>query len=231
MAASANRTTPSRHPEAARLAVAYPVKGSTTIYKGTLVMLVAGYAQPAADATGGVVVGVADEKVVNAGSDGDKTIVVNSGAAFQFTGSGIVAGDVGKVAYVTDDSTVQDAATTYGIVAGVIEQLESANVVWIYIPPTNALALTGVLQTALSSVAMGVAQHAIAAGDITATHYDFVFGFTVAAFSVTYRSAAGVPLATTDGATINAGNVRISLAGGGAPALIATDIVAVVASA
>lgn len=235
-AIAVDRSTPCRHPEAARLLVSYPVAASSIVYKGALVMLDAGYAKTAAAASGVIVVGVAESTVDNsAGSNGTLSVLVSSGNAFRFVGSGIVAADVGKPAYLTDNQTVQDAVGTYGIVVGVIEELESANVVWVYIPPTNVLALTGVLAAAVATAAaapVAVMQHAIDAGDIVAGHYDFDFAFTVGAFSVTYRSAAGVPLdGVTDGAALNSGNVRISLAGTGAPALVATDVVAVVASA
>jgi hypothetical protein len=233
VAATADRTTPTRHPEAARLVVSYPVAADAVIYKGTLVALVAGYATPAADASGAIVVGVAEEARDNTdGEDGDIRVLVGSGNAYRFAGSSIVAADVGKTAYVSDDQTVQDAAGTHGIVAGVIEELESANVVWVYVPPTNALALTGAQAGALAPASVAVIQHAITAGDITAGTYDMGFPFAVTAFSATYRSATGVPLdGVTDGAAIVAGDVQISLGGGSAPALIATDIVAVVATA
>lgn len=137
MAATANRATKCRHPEGGMRRVRYPVKGSTTIYKGTMVALTAGYLAPAADAAGAKVVGVAQEKVVNAGADGAAYCMVDSGGAWRFVGSSIVAADVGKIAYVSDDITVQDATGTNSIVAGLIEELESANVVWVYIGPVQ----------------------------------------------------------------------------------------------
>jgi hypothetical protein len=132
-AATANRSTPIRHPEGAVFRVRYPVATAVTIYKGTIVMLVAGYLKPAADAAGGIVVGVAQEKVVNAGADGAAYCDVDCNNSWRFVGSGIVAADVGKTAYVADDQTVQDATGTNSIVAGFIEELESANVVWVRI--------------------------------------------------------------------------------------------------
>jgi hypothetical protein len=113
--------------------VRYPVKGATTIYKGTIVMLVAGYAAPGADTSGGLVVGVALETVVNAGSDGASFVNVVCGGSFRFAGSSIVAADVGKTAYVSDDQTVADSNPGNSVVAGAVEELESANVVWVRI--------------------------------------------------------------------------------------------------
>jgi hypothetical protein len=128
-----NRSTKCRHPEGGMQRVRYPVKAATTIYQGSIVMLLAGYLAPAADAAGGIVVGVAQEKVVNAGADGAATCMVDSGGAWRFAGSGIVAADVGKTAYVADDQTVQDATGTNSIIAGFIEELESTDVVWVRI--------------------------------------------------------------------------------------------------
>jgi hypothetical protein len=235
MAAATDRMTPCRHPEAARLQVAYPVAADAVIWKGAMVMLVAGYAVPAADTAGGIVVGVAEHSMDNTGGDdGDIDVVCASGNAFRFVGSGIVAADVGKPAYVADDITVADATGTNGVVAGVIEELESANVVWVYIPPTNALALTGVLAAAVAAAAaapVAVMQHAIVAGDITAEEYVFTFPFTVGAWSVTFRSATGLALAATNLVTSTGATVTVALDAAGAPKLIATDVVAVTASA
>jgi hypothetical protein len=137
-AATTDRATRIRHPEGSVHRVVYPVKGSTTIFKGTLVALTAGYLAPAADAAGAKVVGVAQEKVVNAGADGAKTCAVDSGAAWEFAASSVAAADVGKTAYVVDDQTVGDATGTNSIVAGVIEERNAAGTkVWVRIQPVT----------------------------------------------------------------------------------------------
>jgi hypothetical protein len=133
MALSADRNTPCRGPEGGARRVRYPQKGSTTIYKGGIVMLLAGYAAPGADTSGGLVVGVAEETVANAGADGATYVNVMCGMSFRFVGSGIAAADVGKTAYVSDDLTVADSDPGNSVVAGAIEELESANVVWVRI--------------------------------------------------------------------------------------------------
>lgn len=133
MAASADRATPIRGPEGGMRRRRYPQKGSTTIYKGTIVMILAGYLAPGADTSGGLVVGVAEETVVNAGADGATTVNVVCGASFRFVGSSIVAADVGKTCYVADDITVADTDPGNTVVAGVIDELESTNVVWVRI--------------------------------------------------------------------------------------------------
>lgn len=229
-AIAADRATPCRHPEAARLLVSYPVAAASICYKGALVAITAGYAASAVAAAGVIVVGIAEETVDNsAGLDGAKSVLVSSGGSFRLVGSSIVAADVGKPAYLADNQTVTDATGTYGIVVGVIEELEAANVVWIYIPPTNALIATGLL--ALTPKAIALSQRAITAGDITALIYTFTFPFTVAAFSATFRSATGLALAATNLVTATGATVSVVLDADGAPKLIATDVIAVTASA
>jgi hypothetical protein len=132
-ALAANRATPVRGPEGRILRTRFPVKGATTIYKGSIVAINAGYLAPAADAAGLIVVGVAQEKVVNAGADGAAFCYVDCGAVFRFASTGVVAADVGKIAYVADDQTVQDATGTNSIIAGRIMELETTDVVWVRI--------------------------------------------------------------------------------------------------
>lgn len=109
----------------------YKVKGSTTIYKGTLVGVnAAGYALPMSDTAGLIFVGVAYEKVANTGSDGDKTCRVHKKGEFEFAYAG---GDasiarVGDVVLAQDDQTVdEDAAlTTNEYRVGVVTEYISA---------------------------------------------------------------------------------------------------------
>lgn len=54
--------------------------------------------------------------------------------------------------------------------------------------------------------------------------------FTPTIVSPDFYSAAGVPLATTDSVTISGASILVSLAGGGAPALVATNVVSFVAT-
>lgn len=92
--------------------------------------------------------------------------------------------------------------------------------------------MTGADKTKLDGMFMGT--RAIQAGDITATHYDFAVGFAPGKWIVQFRSASGLVLdgVCTDTVAVNGGtNLRVSLAGGGAPALIATDVVTVIAFA
>jgi hypothetical protein len=133
MAASADRSTPYRGPEGGMRRRRFPQKGSTTIYKGTIVMILAGYLAPGADTSGGLVVGVAEETSTNSGADGAAFVNVVCGASFRFAGSSIVAADVGKTCYVADDVTVADSDPGNSVVAGVVDELETTDVVWVRI--------------------------------------------------------------------------------------------------
>lgn len=168
-AAAANRRTRSRHPRASE--VSYPVAASTTIYQGTLVMLVAGYLVPAADTAGGKVVGIAQEYVVNAGAAGAEMCLVSSGDAYHFTGSSIVQADVGKLAYVADDSTVQDAVNTNGVVAGRIEGIDADGGIWVFIPPAGMDQGAGLrVSVSAESTGTGSAQNVAHTLGVAPTH-------------------------------------------------------------
>lgn len=105
MALSFARNTPERDGEV----FDFPVKGSTTVYQGSLVALNAGYAAPGAAATGRVAVGRAEETVANAGSDGVVSVRVKRGV-FRFAnssaGDAITQAEAGATCYIVDDQTV-----------------------------------------------------------------------------------------------------------------------------
>lgn len=109
----------------------WKVKGATTIYKGSLVALNAGYAAPGAVATGRIAVGRALETVVNAGADGAVNVKVEMGI-FKWANDGtnpVVAASVGGIAYMFDDQTVSVNSTGTSV-AGKIIQLDSDGV-WV----------------------------------------------------------------------------------------------------
>lgn len=111
------------------LGIKIPVAGSTTIYKGALVVLDAGGdAVPATDASGLPFMGVAAETVDNSGgSDGDKTIVVERGHVELLNHSALVAADRGKNVVVSDDNTVTDAnAATNDLKVGTLIDLPAS---------------------------------------------------------------------------------------------------------
>jgi hypothetical protein len=91
----------------------WPMKGSTTIYKGSLVMLNGGYAAPGAAATGRVAVGRAAETKTNSGADGAVDIAVEPGIFVwdNLAGNLVTQAIAGTVCYADDDHTVTSLAT------------------------------------------------------------------------------------------------------------------------
>jgi len=114
MSLSADRDTPQICPFYTFLRQ-LPVKGGVKIYAGGMVVLDGGYAKPAAEATGLVCIGRAEEYVDNSdGSDGDVFVNVRRGI-FRYNNSSssdeITRADIGSDCYLVDDETV---AKTYG---------------------------------------------------------------------------------------------------------------------
>ena len=111
------------------------VKGSTTIYKGAMVAIVAGYAVPAGDTSGHIVFGRAEEQVVNSGSDGAKSIKVTTGVFKWGNGGTLAQADVGKALTVVDDNNVALAGdTSNDINAGTFVELDADGGIWAKTP-------------------------------------------------------------------------------------------------
>jgi hypothetical protein len=130
MAATAEINTPERP----GITTSYPVAADTKIFAGTIVALnTSGDALPAADTAGLRVVGRAEETIDNTdGSAGDLKINVKEGV-FKFANSGtdaVDAGDRGKICFVEDDNTVNEAGADERVVAGRVVDVESDGV-WI----------------------------------------------------------------------------------------------------
>jgi hypothetical protein len=107
--------------------VSYKVKGSTTIYQGSLVVLDSGYACPGRTATGLIAVGRACFTVTNSGSSGDDVTVDIETGTFKWinaSGDPLLAANVGGTAYITDDQTV-NVTSTGKSAAGKLIELES----------------------------------------------------------------------------------------------------------
>lgn len=130
-ALAADRNTPYQDAEL----IAVPMAATTTIYAGSLVAANAsGYAVPGSTATTLTALGRAEEQAVNAGSAGDKAVLIRRGKAFQFAndaGDPVVQGDLGKSCYITDDQTVSHTSTGKSV-AGKVVGLDSAGV-WVWI--------------------------------------------------------------------------------------------------
>lgn len=114
-----------------------PQKGTTKIWCGAMVMLIAGYAAPAAATAGGVVFGVSTKTYDNtAGADGAMEVVADQGVfpfANSAAGDAITQADAGKECFVADDQTV--AKTSLGGTrprAGTIVRVDGTQV-WVFI--------------------------------------------------------------------------------------------------
>jgi len=113
--------------------IVYPFKvaASTTIYEGALVSTnAAGYLVNATDAASDVVVGVADETVVNVAAGAKKCNVLRTGV-FQFTYAGTATiADVNTLVYVVDNQTVDLAAdmTNDVLVGRIVDVIDATTV-------------------------------------------------------------------------------------------------------
>jgi predicted RecA/RadA family phage recombinase len=104
-----------------------PVKGSTKIYAGAGVIVgtATGLAVPAGDVAAHVRCGIATDLADNsAGSDGAEKVRVRrlGCAVVKYTGT---APTVGATVYWVDDQTVQAAATTNTVKAGIVVLVDS----------------------------------------------------------------------------------------------------------
>jgi hypothetical protein len=127
----------------------FPVAASTTIYVGSMVGLLNGYLTPAANTAGIRVIGRADEQVDNSdGSAGDLTCEVSMGV-FRWnndTTDDVVAADVGLPCYVLDDNTVANVAGSAGVIAGIVERMDSDGV-WVRTPDLAEFIYNSAIET------------------------------------------------------------------------------------
>ena len=111
------------------------VAADQTIWLGGIVMRnAAGHLAKGATAVGLVGVGVADERVVNGGAAGAKSLRYRAGTflfANSSAGDAITLADIGKPAYAVDDQTVaKNSGTNTRSIAGFVAGVE-AHGVWI----------------------------------------------------------------------------------------------------
>lgn len=116
----------------------YLMAASTTIYKGSLVMInSSGLAVPASAENGNNgCVGVATEQVTSAAS-GSYYIEVQTGE-FLFAATSITQAMVNDLVYADDDNTVDETATQYDPTAGIITQFVSTTSAWVLVDPLAA---------------------------------------------------------------------------------------------
>jgi hypothetical protein len=124
-------------PKKAGIMAQFGVYTNTRIWAGTMVALnSSGYAVPAADTSGYIVIGRAAKTVDNrtgqtgAGDSGALTIDVERGV-FGWTGRGISSDTaVGSICYVSDDNSVTNGAGDHAIIAGVVVDYSDGKV-WV----------------------------------------------------------------------------------------------------
>lgn len=114
----------------------YPVEAGETIYQGGLVMLdTDGYVLAATATASQLIVGWADETVVNSGADGAAKIRVRSGCTGKMAASSITIAMIGDLMECVDDNTVDDSGSN-DVKAGVlVAPYISTSQGWVFIPP------------------------------------------------------------------------------------------------
>ena len=91
--------------------LAYDVKGSTSIYKGTLTSFSSGYLTSSSDTSGEPFAGVAYETVDNSsGANGDETSRVSKTGVHAFAKGSAAVADLGVEVYASDNQTVTTVA-------------------------------------------------------------------------------------------------------------------------
>lgn len=105
-----------------------PVAANVKIYAGSLVMIDAGYAKPAATATGKLLAGRAAKTVDNTGGAAGALLIEVERGTFKWANAGDIAqANVGAACYATDDQTVT-MTTTGRSMAGMVYQVDSDGV-------------------------------------------------------------------------------------------------------
>jgi hypothetical protein len=107
------------------------MKGSTTVFGGSLCVLASGLLQPGSTATGLTAAGIAARTVTNSGADGSVFAEVIAGVG-KFINSGgdlVVQADEGLNCYITDDQTVNHTSTGKSVAGKVV--LVDTDGVWV----------------------------------------------------------------------------------------------------
>ncbi len=200
MALSQDRNTPRADGDV----FSYPVLTATTIFAGSIVVLDAsGWAKPAVTATGLVVAGRAEERVVNAGASGDLSVKVRAGI-FRFGNSAdadlITKAEIGDNCWLVDDETVaKTSGSATRSIAGLIVDVDAQGV-WVLMGRALTVAPGGALLAANNFSDIGTP--ATARGNLgvyeSMAAPDFVIGAQggdVINVAVQLNDSAGDPLA------------------------------------
>jgi len=109
---------------------------SSTIYKGSLVMInSSGLAQAAAASASNLgVVGVATSGVTS-GASGDYYVEVQTGE-FLFAADTLGQDDVNKLVYADDDNTIDETQAVNAPKCGILTEYVSASQGWVLVDPT-----------------------------------------------------------------------------------------------
>lgn len=135
-ALSAPRSTPRLGDGVLPTVLSVPVKAATKVQQGGIVVLNAGYAAPATEATGLIAIGVADLEADNTGgSAGAISARVRSGV-FKFGNSAstdlIAQAQVGSDCYLVDDQTVAKTSNSSARSrAGKVVAIDADGSVWV----------------------------------------------------------------------------------------------------
>lgn len=209
-ALSAGRDTPQRFNDYTELTVA----SNVIIYAGSLVCVnSSGLAAPAADTAGFAVVGRAEATVDNrtAVYVATKTIKVARGVFRWANADNIVAADIGKIVYVTDDQTVNKTGGGQAIIAGSIIDVESAGV-WVdtaKVGPIGAATPSSLAVTGNGTVGgtLGVTGVSTLTGNALANEID---ARTATALLLGKATATSVTIGASDANTTVAGDLTVS---------------------
>lgn len=127
-ALTADRDTPQRTGEF----VSLPVASNVVVYAGSMAAASNGYAVGAANTAGHAVIGRAETAADNRGVNymATKRVAIARGVFRWANADNITAADIGKLAYVTDDHTVNKAGGGANIIAGSIVDVDAYGV-WV----------------------------------------------------------------------------------------------------
>lgn len=122
----------------------YPVKASTTIYGGAIVMIdSAGFARPAAAlASNQGCVGIAQSTVVGTAVDGAVDVVVDEGV-FLLDATSITQAMITQKMYAQDDHTVDETQGSNQPLVGTLVDFVSTTSGWVHISAPSTRGILG----------------------------------------------------------------------------------------
>lgn len=134
-ALAADRMFRNRSADSGRLFAAL-LAASTSVWAGGLISSnSAGYAKPSDTTPGDIVLGWCPAAVANSGSAGAASTTVQTGV-IKLNNDGthpVAQAGVGRPCYVKDDNTVQSAAGTSAVIAGVVDSIDADGGIWVVV--------------------------------------------------------------------------------------------------